>query len=199
MDALNEGDRWLNYEMMLSAMFATGIARSGLEKLQPRYTSTGIAFPSQGYLIQDLPQIGTGPDTPITEAYYDAPPFKIHMSTHVVGIGFDTAGVPIKLALAVLALYVAYALTHLTYLLTFAGWSSGSWDTIAEAVVLAWNSERSPKNLKHATAGIRGMELFKQPVSVLANDDQNDGIVMVFDDDEEIRRKMTKVAKDQEY
>ena len=197
----NEYDRWLNYEIMVSAMVATGMARKGNPNLQPTDTYASVQFPGPnpcetlGGACPLYSWNSQGAFLPTQSEINSPTNFRMTVPTTVSGLGYDLENVPIKIALAVLSLYIILALSHITYLLR-TGASSPSWDTFAEVTMLAWNSERT-ESLRHTSACVQMLHVFQQPVSVKATG--NDGLALVLEGDGYLVERYGRVEKDHAY
>jgi hypothetical protein len=80
------------------------------------------------------------------------------------GYAHGHSGVPVKIALGVLILYVLFASGFVLYTFT-TGRSELTWSSIAELTALAISSSPTPV-LKNASAGISHVETFRKTVSV---------------------------------
>jgi hypothetical protein len=115
---------------------------------------------------------------PVTE------PYTITLQASGPELGYSPEGFPIKLALAILLLYCLVALAHFSYTL-ISGISSSCWDSIAEVVALALNSER-PTKLNHTTAGVETMSAFRHPFRICETEDR---LGIIFQEDEQEQGK----------
>lgn len=89
-------------------------------------------------------------------------PFVLEMYDQ--GMAYSMEGTPIKLAVAVLAVYCVCAVAHGVYTI-ISGTSSNSWDSMSEMVALAYNSVPSDA-LKNTGAGIESFPTFRCSVNV---------------------------------
>jgi hypothetical protein len=94
---------------------------------------------------------------------------KLEVNTQVVGLAYATRGLPIKLAITILAVYIAVAFAHFIYA-CFSGLSSTSWDSISEVTALAMNSPPT-EELRNTCAGIEKIGIFRIPVRILTAGD----------------------------
>ena len=91
---------------------------------------------------------------------------KLEVNSQVVGFAYTARGLPIKLAIIILAIYIVVALVHFIYACV-SGFSSTSWASISEVTALAVNSPPT-ENLQGTCAGIENMGIFRIPVRILA-------------------------------
>ena len=91
---------------------------------------------------------------------------KLEVNTQVVGLVYATRGLPIKLAIVILAMYIAVASVHFIYACV-SGFSSTSWHSISEVTALAVNSPPT-EDLQGTCAGIEKIGIFRIPVRILA-------------------------------
>jgi hypothetical protein len=91
---------------------------------------------------------------------------KLEVNTQVVGLAYATRGLPIKLAIVILAMYIAVAFVHFIYTCV-SGFSSTSWHSISEVTALAVNSPPT-EELQGTCAGIEKIGIFRIPVRILA-------------------------------
>lgn len=94
-----------------------------------------------------------------------------------VGYGYDTSTVTVKLSLAAMMFYLAATIIYLICTIA-TGNVATSWDSVAELVTLALNSQK-PKNLKNVSVGIDTLETFRSPVNIRSNHDNS--LEIVFD------------------
>jgi len=81
----------------------------------------------------------------------------------------------------VLLFYCIVAVLHIIYSV-WAGLSSQSWDTVAEVVALAMQSQPTEK-LKNTSAGISSTAIFKHNIKVRKTGEDGKRLEMLFDDD----------------
>lgn len=99
-------------------------------------------------------------------------------------IGYNTEGLPVRLALGVLGTYSVLILTYIAY--TFVSRTAGSsWDTVSELFFLALHS-RKADHMTHTSVGARTLATFREPVSIMVGDDNT--VQLVFDDVERQKR-----------
>jgi hypothetical protein len=91
---------------------------------------------------------------------------KLEVNTQVVGLAYATRGLPIKLAIIILAMYIVVAFVHFIYTCV-SGFSSTSWHSISEVTALAVNSPPT-EELQGTCAGIENIGIFRIPVRILA-------------------------------
>jgi hypothetical protein len=129
------------------------------------------------------PAQGTSYSNPTYQ--YVSDPYLITLRTSTDELGYSLEGFLIKLAIGTLLLYCLVVLIFFTYSVA-TGISSSCWDTIAEVVALALNSER-PIKLQHTTAGIETMDTFRHPISICATEEDRLGIIFRDDRQEQVR------------
>jgi hypothetical protein len=103
---------------------------------------------------------------------------QIQWTSYVNGYGYNTSPITVKLSLAVVMVYLVLAVTYLICTIV-TGYAATSWDSVAELVALALNSER-PKTLRNTSVGIGTLETFRKPVNIRVN--QEDSLEVVFKD-----------------
>lgn len=84
--------------------------------------------------------------------------------------GFSPRDMTVKLSLAVMFAYVLVVLAFLAYSL-YTGYAATSWDSIADLVALALNSQ-PPDGLDYTSAGIQTLNVFRKPVRIRVADDE---------------------------
>lgn len=105
------------------------------------------------------------------------------------GYGYDASAITVKLALAVVLFYLVSTIVYLVYSVS-TGYAATSWDSIAELVTLALNSER-PTSLNNTSVGVDKVKTFRQTVKVGVN--KTGSLELVFD---AARRTQSTVYKD---
>jgi hypothetical protein len=110
------------------------------------------------------------------EVNYDQPNTTVQKTwmpfvqvVQVPGLAYTTDGYPIKIAIVILLVYCAFAVSHFVYTI-ISSVSSSAWDSMPELVALAVNSPPSDQ-LDHTGAGIERMSTFRVPVGIRAVDD----------------------------
>ena len=112
------------------------------------------------------------------------------------GYGYDAKTSTVRLSLAVIMFYVCLATVYLSYSV-ITGHTASSWNSIAEVVALALNSER-PDVLKNTSVGIKTLETFRQPVYVRIN--EHSSLELVFGDGkEEVVSGYREVVPNEKY
>jgi hypothetical protein len=97
------------------------------------------------------------------------------------GYGYNSETSTVWLSLTVVIIYVCVAVLYLSFSL-ITGRTANSWDSVAELVALALNSQR-PETLKYTSVGIETLSTFRQPVSVRVN--EHNSLELVFGDGKE--------------
>jgi hypothetical protein len=105
--------------------------------------------------------------------------FVIHLLQS--GYGYNSAASTVCLSLAVVFLYVCVASIYTLYTL-ITGHTATSWNSIAEIMALALNSQRTDV-LKNTSVGIGTLSTFRKPISVRVN--EHDSLELVFSDGKE--------------
>jgi hypothetical protein len=121
--------------------------------------------------------------------------YSISATLWISGPMYSLEGFPVKLAVAILAIYCFLATTAVVYFI-LDGTSSTSWDSVSELTALALNSER-PSVLQNTSAGITEMETFRHRVSIRAK--QGQGLQFVFESDEGENGSYESVQKNASY
>lgn len=103
---------------------------------------------------------------------------QIQWLSYENGYGYNTSPITVKLSLAVVILYLLLAGTYLVCTL-ITGYAATSWDSVAELVALALNSQR-PNTLVNTSVGIDTLETFRKPVHIRVN--QEDSLEVVFEE-----------------
>lgn len=103
---------------------------------------------------------------------------QIQWTLYENGYGYNTSPITVKLSLAVVILYLLLAGTYLVCTLV-TGYAATSWDSVAELVALALNSQR-PNTLVNTSVGIDTLETFRKPVHIRVN--QEDSLEVVFEE-----------------
>jgi hypothetical protein len=121
------------------------------------------------------------PSDPILSSSADAPGFTpVKLNYFGIGTGYSISIAPEIIATCILCIYCIYAISYATWSIT-SGVSSNSWDSLGELVALALNSKLPPQ-LKHTSAGIETVAVFREPVRIAENEDKS--LELVFDNDE---------------
>ena len=144
---------------------------------------------------------------------------KLLMTSTLQGNAYNTAGSPAKIAICILTIYCVVAFGHMFYAGIFGmlttesqgppksdadentGISSTAWDSIAEVVALAINSAPTAC-LRNTCAGISELHIFKLPVRILVNkDDERDGehLELVFGDVATEKTKKSLIQPNRAY
>jgi hypothetical protein len=109
--------------------------------------------------------------------------------------GYSLESVPAIVAIVILFIYCAYVMVFVIYTI-YTGNSSSSWNSISELVALSLNSER-PTQLGDISAGISTISIYKEPVSILAN--KNDNVEIVFMSEKKDMSDFSVVEKNKSY
>lgn len=107
--------------------------------------------------------------------------YELIIYTTVDGLAYTTNGVPTKIALVIVSIYALYISMFMVGTVVN-GRSSSSWDSVAKLVVLAMQSRPSGR-LEGTSAGIEGMGIFREPISVGVRDEK---IQIVFRSEEDV-------------
>jgi hypothetical protein len=112
---------------------------------------------------------------------FGTPPGPVLTTQGVIpGYAHGHSGVPVKIALGVLIVYVLLALGFVFYTI-ITGQSELTWGSIAELTALALNSSPT-RAMKNTSAGISQVETFRRTVSV-REVEQHHRLELVFDQD----------------
>jgi hypothetical protein len=149
-----------NLETDLALMITNGLALTG----GSRGLEGDISWASLGQI--DGSKWLRGEDIFVVDPAKSKHWVKLEVNTQVLGLVYATQGLPIKLAIAILAVYIAVAFAHFIYACV-SGFSSTSWGSISEVTALAMNSPPS-EDLQGTCAGIEKIGIFRIPVRILA-------------------------------
>ena len=89
---------------------------------------------------------------------------EVRIQVRRYGYGWSFQGVPIKLAATVLVLHALIALIHV-FAVVFGGWTSISWTSMGQMLVLAFTS-LPPNTLRNTSAGVECLSSWKQTLAV---------------------------------
>ncbi|ERF68137.1 hypothetical protein EPUS_08203 [Endocarpon pusillum Z07020] len=120
---------------------------------------------------------------------------KLETRRFAIGYGYDISAITTKLSLAVVMFYVAAISGYLLYTIA-TGTVAASWNSVAELVVLAINSQRPIGLLRNTSVGIDTLETFRQPVNIRVN--HNDSVELVFDSTSQTRH-YSKILPNEKY
>jgi hypothetical protein len=109
--------------------------------------------------------------------------------------GYSVQSVSTILAATILMVYCAYVCGFIFYSL-YSGISSSSWDSITDIVALALTST-PPSHLGAVSAGVETLKVYQEPISILANPDDNLEIVFLSEDKD--MTGFTPVEKNKAY
>ena len=161
------------HEAVLASLVANGMARNGYwaaafgqnDDSLPTNQSIISWLPGRGHDLYDIdPEVAGGGD-------------RLDITSSVEGLAYSTSDVVVKIGFAALIVYCLFVTCHVGYA-GITGSSSSNWDTIAELVVLAVHSKR-PAGYEEITAGIRGIEIFRERVGIRSAESR--GFELVFD------------------
>jgi hypothetical protein len=153
-------------EALLASLVANGMAFPDAIPAPYFYSSDG-AFPWSN--PSDESNGAANPPGPVLTAQGVIP-----------GYAHGHSGVPVKVALGVLIVYVLFALGFVLYTI-ITGQSELTWGSIAELTALALNSSPT-RAMKNTSAGISQVETFRRTVSV-REVEQHHRLELVFDQD----------------
>jgi len=112
-----------------------------------------------------------------------------------VDLSYSLDGVPVKIALVVLCLYIATVMLFMCYTMV-SGTSSSAWTSWSQVVALGINSERIER-LKGLSTGSDCRWSLQQPVSIRAR--KGEGVQFVFEDSRrDLEKKRCEKIKDNE-
>lgn len=159
-----------NYEIMFASLLAAGMARtSTIQYIE------GSAYPLLGSSYSTIPVWSQDGQS------------QTSMQIKVEGLAYSMQGIPINLAITILAIYCIFAVAHIFYA-SFWGLSSNSWDSMGELTALAINSNRTTV-LDHNT--------YRQPMRICVSD--GDHLEMVFSEDDKANRDLSAVKRNFAY
>lgn len=163
---------------MFASLLAAGMARTGtIQYIE------GSAYPLLGSSYSTIPVWSQDGQS------------QISMQIKVEGLAYSMQGIPINLAITILAIYCIFAVAHIFYA-SFWGLSSNSWDSIGELTALVINSNRTTV-LDHTSAGINTMHTYRQPMRICVSD--GDHLEMVFSEDDKANRDLSAVKRNFAY
>lgn len=169
------GDVGITIATVVSALVTDGMSRSGYER------NGGLSG-----TVHDVEPLNywPGPESwdPIIADKYKLPmafykdentteKTKIHWSVAVEGLGYRAEGTAYKLALSVLFLYLAIALSHTVWVLTTleskqSRGLSMAWSSLTELITLALKSTPPTTTLTNASSGVKRYRSFKEPIRI---------------------------------
>lgn len=161
-------------EGILAMAFTDGLSRLGnTASLQGRLKgagpNVGDEMPSDGAWVDEWMSHGHAFEIDSSAANQRELWTEFRMETHVNGYAYSLDGsITTKLAVAILLLHASLALVHSLYEI-FTGFSSSSWESIAELLALAMNSAPTAA-LQNTCAGISQLATMKLLVRVAAKE-----------------------------
>ena len=122
---------------------------------------------------------------------------QFEIQHYLSGYGYDSSTTAVRLSLAVLLTYICVTVAHLIYTL-ITGNVATSWDSIAELVTLALNSQR-PDSLENTSVGVDTLETFRQLVNIRVNDENSAEIVFRGRGKRGSTTKYNEVVRNEKY
>jgi hypothetical protein len=156
------GSQGCEMELTLGLMMTNGLAQTG----GSRGLGGNISWGAPNYYGVDGGKWLRGEDIFSVDSVESKDWVKLEVNSQVVGLAYATRGLPIKVAITILAIYIVVALVHFIYACV-SGLSSTSWASISEVTALAINSPPT-EDLQGTCAGIEDMGIFRIPVRILA-------------------------------
>ena len=175
-------------ESIIASVFADGLSRTGSHKA---YADTGLPrekWSLWSYNLADnyystLLEGGRALQPPAGE---DSTELRVNMT--IKGYSYMAFGLSHSLSMAVMLFHLIIALAH-TIFCVYRGTSSGCWDTIAELLTLAQNSQPFPVPLRNTAAGIKRGGTFSKKARIrtvgLEAGFQREHVELVYEDDKE--------------
>ncbi|KAI0870475.1 hypothetical protein GGS24DRAFT_504748 [Hypoxylon argillaceum] len=120
---------------------------------------------------------------------------KINVDIRRPGVGYAIHVAPEILSAVVLCLYCALALGYTGWSI-WTGLSSNSWDSVAELVALALNSRR-PEHMEHTSAGIETLDIFREPIQILENNQES--IELAFKNNKRSEALYKRITRNKAY
>ncbi|RYP02185.1 hypothetical protein DL764_005902 [Monosporascus ibericus] len=158
--------------------FVAGLFASGLSAGDEPAVQSGIISPN----------LYAHEDSSFTAAAVHRPNlYRIPVSMSRDELGYSLTSTPVKVAVVALSLYSALAVGFVAHTLV-TGVSSSAWDSIAELVALALNSER-PVEVENATAGIEAIRTMAEGVAMREGEGGRLELVFVGSDGGEWNRE----------
>ncbi|KAI9764959.1 MAG: hypothetical protein M1840_007881 [Geoglossum simile] len=189
----SRGTRTMLYSNTLAALVVNGMARTGFNLVPLGNWDDSRFTPSPRRMVAWAKGENRNP-LAITPAQATGN-YQFTITITIDGLSYSTTGAPIKIALAVLGLYVSYILAFFIYT-ALSGISSSSWDSISELFTLAILSPQSRK-ARNTSAGIETVRLFREPVAIRSRSGE-DGLEIVFLGDQNSVASKT-IQKDHAY
>jgi hypothetical protein len=161
-------------------LVATGIGMmvtDGLARLSWSDPLLALVSDNQGYFLQNW---GTNASLDTTRIAPDINPdwLEMNFASYRQGWSYGLSGVTIKLALGVLVLHLAAAVIHTVIVVGSRDvWTTKSWMSIGELLVLAINSDRSEK-LQNTCAGINSSRTWRKKLKIREIEQGHLGLVV---------------------
>ncbi|KAF2279691.1 uncharacterized protein EI97DRAFT_455902 [Westerdykella ornata] len=156
----------INLEYYITMFLLDALSRVGFSLQTPTPTANGIKPELRTPGVTDDKFLNGGP-------IYDRPNFP-HMTYHYRTFKYGTAwyfnGYSQWIALSVLLLHTVLALAH-SILILWRRTSSEAWDSVAELMALAYNSNGDGEELENCAAGIISADTLKRTVMAAKSTD----------------------------
>ncbi|KAL8649587.1 MAG: hypothetical protein Q9226_005519 [Calogaya cf. arnoldii] len=175
-------------ESIIASVFADGLSRTGSHKayadtsLPPEHWSLWSYNRADKY-YSTLLEGGRALKPPAGEDFTE---LRVNMT--IKGYSYAASGLSHSLSMAVMLFHLIIALAH-TIFCVYRGTSSGCWDTIAELLTLAQNSQPSTVPLRNTAAGIKRGGTFSKKARIrtvgLKAGVQREQVELVYEDDKE--------------
>jgi hypothetical protein len=165
------------HEALLAGLVANGIGRFGFSARIVGYDASNNSFGLSGQVVKNWLSGSNHNIFDVREADSRGL-YQLVIRSNVEGLSYSLAGVPIKIALAVLLLYCSLELLYLVYV-TRRGFHLRFWDTVAGLTIVALGSPKS-EICHQASAGMPNDGLFKEPVHL----DKDNGCLQISLDTE---------------
>ena len=137
------------------------------------------------------------PDLPFEEYAKQQGFTEVRMKVRRYGYSWSFRGVPSKLAATVLVLHTLIALIHVVFVV-FGGWSSISWTSMGQILVLAFTS-RPPDTFRNTSAGIDCSSSWKKTLAVRELSDMRLHLVVSGEDNSDNGDTGAKPKKQRKY
>ncbi|KAL8840142.1 MAG: hypothetical protein Q9176_003990, partial [Flavoplaca citrina] len=189
------GTRTNFLESIIASVFADGLSRTGSHKA---YTDTSLPpehWSLWSYNLADkynstLLEGGRALKPPAGEDFTE---LRVNMT--IKGYSYMASGLSHTLSMAVMLFHLVIALAH-TIFCVYRGTSSGCWDTIAELLTLAQNSQPFTVPLRNTAAGIKRGRTFSKKAKIRTVRQgagvQTEHVELVYEDDEEDQEDMLR-------
>ncbi|KAL9040256.1 MAG: hypothetical protein Q9180_002022 [Flavoplaca navasiana] len=188
-DTFQGGGTRTNFlESIIASVFADGMSRTGSHKAFADTSLPPEQWSLWSYNLADnynstLLEGGRALKPPAGEDFTE---LRVNMT--IKGYSYMASGLSHSLSMTVMLFHLVIALAH-TIFCVYRGTSSGCWDTIAELLTLAQNSQPCTVPLRNTAAGIKRGRTFSKIAKIRTVGQeasvQRKHVELVYEDDEE--------------